>query len=383
MSVRQVHNHGKRAWLARVSYHGMRRAKLCASREAAKTAEGDLLRELKAEAEQEAQEAARPATLALVCDAYLLDLEARGKGKDSLTTARSTTSRLADCFGPRMQEPLALTAADLFAYRAYRLQRWAKLGKQAKDGTRPILPGVTKPSTVNRDLRTVRAMLKWALPGFRFPAGVFLPEDETRVKWLRPEDELLAFATVRTEVKIGPKRGTRAVPFRDMARLAALTMMRLTEIRTLRKDQVDLSQGVVILPRTKTTPRHVVLSAEAMDILRRALDAAKGAYVFPNPDGHPYSRSYVGKVWRMASRAAGLPDFHFHDLRHHGATMALNAGYSAPIVMALGGWKTERMMRRYAAVTDKTLRAAAEAISGGNGSGAWQQTQKPFVHMTK
>ena len=31
--------------------------------------------------------------------------------------------------------------------------------------------------------------------------------------------------------------------------------------------------------------------------------------------------------------------------------------------MALGGWKTERMMRRYAAVTDQTLRAAAEAVS--------------------
>jgi hypothetical protein len=32
--------------------------------------------------------------------------------------------------------------------------------------------------------------------------------------------------------------------------------------------------------------------------------------------------------------------------------------------MTLGGWKTERMMRRYAAVTDETLRAAAEAVSG-------------------
>jgi hypothetical protein len=36
----------------------------------------------------------------------------------------------------------------------------------------------------------------------------------------------------------------------------------------------------------------------------------------------------------------------------------------ASIVMALGGWKTERMMRRYAAVTDQTLRAAAEAVAG-------------------
>jgi len=44
--------------------------------------------------------------------------------------------------------------------------------------------------------------------------------------------------------------------------------------------------------------------------------------------------------------------------------MVLNRGFTAPIVMGLGGWKTERMMRRYAAVTDVTLRAAAEAVSG-------------------
>lgn len=73
---------------------------------------------------------------------------------------------------------------------------------------------------------------------------------------------------------------------------------------------------------------------------------------------------HVSRVFRKASRGVGLRDFHFHDLRHHGATMALSKGFTGPIVQALGGWKTERMMRRYAAVTDQTLRAAAEAVSG-------------------
>jgi hypothetical protein len=48
--------------------------------------------------------------------------------------------------------------------------------------------------------------------------------------------------------------------------------------------------------------------------------------------------------------------------------MALNRGFSAPIVMELGGWKTEKMMRRYAAGTNPTLRAAAEAVSGSEGA---------------
>jgi (2Fe-2S) ferredoxin len=46
--------------------------------------------------------------------------------------------------------------------------------------------------------------------------------------------------------------------------------------------------------------------------------------------------------------------------------MALNAGFSALIVMALGGWNTGRMMRWYGAVTGQALRAVAEAVSGGS-----------------
>ena len=61
---------------------------------------------------------------------------------------------------------------------------------------------------------------------------------------------------------------------------------------------------------------------------------------------------HVSRRFRKAARAAGLRDFHFHDLRHHRATMALNAGFKGEIVMALGGWKSGKMMRRYAAVTD-------------------------------
>lgn len=92
-----------------------------------------------------------------------------------------------------------VTQAELFGFRQARLRSG------------------TKPSTINRDLRTIRAMLKKARPEFNVPAGVFFPEDETCVRWLRPEEEILV-------LEIMPS------PFREIAKLAALTLMRLGEI---------------------------------------------------------------------------------------------------------------------------------------------------------
>jgi integrase len=129
-----------------------------------------------------------------------------------------------------------------------------------------------------------------------------------------------------------------------------------------------------MLPQAKAGARPVILSGEAQKILRGQLAGHQSAWVFSGASGAPYHRDRLGRGFRTAARAAGLRDFHFHDLRHHGATMALNRGFTAPIVMALGGWKTERMMRRYVAVTDQTLRAAAEAVSGNE---PCQWTSKP------
>jgi integrase len=111
-----------------------------------------------------------------------------------------------------------------------------------------------------------------------------------------------------------------------MAKLAWLTLMRLSELRCLRREQVYLDQGVVRLPRAKGGARAVMLSETARKLLQGQLESDASEWVFPNSRDRPYSRVHVSRRFRKAARAAGLRDFHFHDLRHHGATMALNAG---------------------------------------------------------
>ena len=148
-------------------------------------------------------------------------------------------------------------------------------------------------------------MLKRVRPDFRFPGGAFVSEDETRVRWLWPEEELLVLETM-------------AEPFRTIAKLAALTLMRLSEIRLLRREMVHLEQGVILLPRAKAGARPVILSGQAQKLLRGQLEGNEGEWVFPNGDGRHYSRNLVSKHFRRAALGAGLRDFRFHDLRHHG-----------------------------------------------------------------
>jgi hypothetical protein len=49
----------------------------------------------------------------------------------------------------------------------------------------------------------------------------------------------------------------------------------------------------------------------------------------PSSSDRGRSRSPPGRAFRKAARGAGLRDFHFRDLRQHGASMALNKGLTA------------------------------------------------------
>jgi integrase len=154
-------------------------------------------------------------------EAYAAGLAARGKSADTIGRAASTVLAVERLTPGLLDKPVgAVTDGDVFAFRQARIR------------------GTTKPATINRDLRTLPAALKAARPDYRFPAGAFFKEDNTRVRWLRPEDELLLFAFL-------PQ------PFRDLAQLAVLTLMRLSEVRLLRRDMVRLEQGVILLPRPR------------------------------------------------------------------------------------------------------------------------------------
>jgi len=314
MAITRIKVHGRKVWQARVAYRGLRKSTIRNTKEEARDAESALLQELKAKAGQAAQHAEAPATLRTLCELYVKNLEARGKGADTIGRAGETARAIERLMPDLIDRPVtAIGEADIFNFRKARaetslsalalrkradaLRRAGQTAKsdafehKALDRQRKG----TKPSTINRDLRTLRAMLKRAVPDFRFPVGAFFQDDETRVRWLRPEEELLVFETMRSL-------------FREIAKFAALTLMRLSEIRMLRREDVHLEQGVVLLPKAKAGARPVILSADAQKILRQQIHAHRDSeWVFPGPDGRPYDRSPTSGACSAGRR--GRPGF--------------------------------------------------------------------------
>jgi len=359
---------GRKVYWVRVNYKGLNGSKICETRETARDAEAELWRTLRKKAGEAEQTGLRPATVRSLFEFYVQTLEERGKSADTVGRAVQVAKAVEAVLPALLDKPVStVTDKDLFAFREARLQAGAGTVAPADPKKRGRRRGAAKPATINRDFRVIRAMLKLARPDFRVPNDVFFPEDETRVRWLRADEEITVLEPMPS-------------PFREMAKLAGLTLMRQGEIRTLRREMVHVGQGVVALPKAKGGSRHVTLSEAAQKILRCQLETHDNDWVFPSPDGRPYSRVHVSRVFRKASRGAGLRDFHFHDLRHHGATMALNAGFTTRVLMDIGGWKTEKMVRRYAAVTDETRRAAVEAISG---NAPWKWSPKPASILTE
>jgi integrase len=86
--------------------------------------------------------------------------------------------------------------------------------------------------------------------------------------------------------------------------------------------------------------------------------------VFTAPKGGPIRRqTFYHRVWYPALERAGLEGFRFGQLRHTGATMALEAGAN-PVLVAfrLGHTSTRMVEQHYAGRLDRADREVASAL---------------------
>jgi integrase len=89
----------------------------------------------------------------------------------------------------------------------------------------------------------------------------------------------------------------------------------------------------------------VPLSHAAITLLQRQL-GAHARRVFPYRGGPIEQPTQV--AWLAAVKAAGLGDFHRHDLRHTWASWRVQNGIPLAVLQELGGWRDLQMLLRYA-----------------------------------
>jgi integrase len=157
--------------------------------------------------------------------------------------------------------------------------------------------------------------------------------------------------------------------------LLLLTGARLTEILTLRWEYLDLADGVLRLPDSKTGAKEIYLNDAAAKLLRGMPRMAGNPYVIT---GKKSGARLVNlqKPWRRIRVAANLDNVRLHDLRHSFASVAAGVGMSLPIIGKLLGHSQPVTTARYAHLAADPVRTASNLI-GTEISSAMNHRRKP------
>jgi integrase len=147
--------------------------------------------------------------------------------------------------------------------------------------------------------------------------------------------------------------------FADIVRFAVATAMRRGEIGRLMWTDVDETKRLIKVrdrkdPRKKAgNDQWVPLLGEAWKVLQRQAQIDGEDRIFP------IGESTVSKYFTEACRELGIPDLHFHDLRHEGTSRLFEEGFEIQQVALVTGHKDWRHLRRYTNLRPEDLHAAA------------------------
>jgi integrase len=215
-----------------------------------------------------------------------------------------------------------------------------------------------KSSSVNRDLSELGGAYRWALRtrqaprGFRSPT-VGVPRFTEEIRRVHVEEEKVSALLARS------------LAFRDrrfgvLVHLLHDTGARKSELLLRRWSDVDLERLEILAPTTKNgTPRVLLFQPRTADLIRRAY-----------PTRHPDKLLFEGrapgqpgnfrKLWATATKDAGLPGLHMHDLRHIVAARLLRAGTTLAVAAQVLGHDPQVLARRYGHLETGALRRAQE-----------------------
>ncbi|MFK2893682.1 site-specific integrase [Dyella flagellata] len=213
------------------------------------------------------------------------------------------------------------------------------------------------PATVRRELQTLGSVMTWArkdlliaMPENPVSAIRLPPAGKARDRRLEEGEEarLMKALGDHSEPTKGAKRagnyrvGTRNPLVKPVIQFAIESAMRLSEIVSLRWEDVDLEAQTAFLPDTKNgDSRTVPLSKRAVAVLNGLPRSEDEPRVFP------VSANAVKLAWRRATARAGITDLRIHDQRHEATSRIAKKIPNLVELASVTGHKDLRMLQRY------------------------------------
>lgn len=233
---------------------------------------------------------------------------------------------------------LSLAAATTDKFAVYRDQRLTKVA----------------PATVRKELALLRhvfriARQEWHLPIEKNPIADLKMPSPGRARTRRVNEG----EAQRLEEAIGKLRNP---VMRGVIRFAIETGMRRGEILKSRVEHLDLQRRILTIPDTKNGhPRTIPLTSAAIGVLE-AVGLPSGGFIFP------VLPNAVRLAWERVRRRAGVPDMHFHDLRHEAISRFFERGLTVPEVALISGHRDVRMLFRYTHLKAEDVAARLASI---------------------
>ena len=264
-------------------------------------------------------------------------------GKDLVMKRRRLENHLVKFFGAM---PLSkLSSFDVERYKKFRLEECAMRGKR-KDGS-AVYAGKTKPATVNRELAVLSHLMnkavEWGWLGHSPVKIRRLQEGGGRIAYLTLEQmESLLDCAIRD-------RNPQIYPF---ILIGLNTSMRLSEILSIRRENVKLERMIIYIPKAKAGAREQPITPELARFLKEYLACLPigTEWLFHSPASVTGHTVNVRKAFRRVVAHAGLDldSVTPHTLRHTAITHLVQAGVDLPTVQRISGHKNLSMIQRYA-----------------------------------
>ncbi len=218
-------------------------------------------------------------------------------------------------------------------------------------------------ATCNRELAVLSHLfnmgIDWGWLSHRPAKITRYKEDRGRITYLTIEQQHRVLEAAKADLS------PHIYPF---SVIALSTSMRMTEILSLRRENVDLMKRRLFIPQAKAGAREQPITAELAAFLKQHIDGLpKGSeWLFPSIASKSGRLATIRKAHRRVVKAAGLdPDVVVrHTFRHTAVTHLVQAGVDLPTVQKISGHKTLAMVSRYAHANGTHIDAAMDKLEG-------------------